>query len=416
MLVFRRAAALASFFLAHLLAAQPARVVVSTVAGLRSCVSQPAGGPLECAIQSSATPYEISGEPITVQRSNTTVAGVAGPGQDPPTLKRTDGSMRKIIWVPKGTTQVTIRNLQFDGTKAITPKDSHYFDVSAEGDGVEILNNYFGDSSFYCVYIGGPHVTVRGNKFGRLMSNGQTRTAPGMDTAVKAWGVAATEFTVDSNDISNYRGAMSITNVPNGSDPGTASVINNNTLYHNAICVPDCGGGQILLGSSSNVKITNNTINGGWAESQERNEHNGLHSYGIEIHQTSCVYIANNQIFNNSLSGIWVGNGSNHITIENDTVYNNGLNGVQVAAGGRLKPVSDISIIGLKSQHNDQHRGPGAPFPTLPRFYGVMIQNEGSQSVCIQTDSDLGSNAKGAVYQERRGGFVQSAHCPRPYN
>jgi len=402
---------LTSFFQLH---AQPARVVVDNVPDLRACVSRPAGPPLVCALRSSSAPYEVSGEPITIQRADTTVEADVQAGQTPPMLKRTDGSMKKIIWVTKSATNVTIQNLQFDGTKSITPpKDSHYFDISAEGSDIQILNNYFGNSSFYCVYIGGSHVTVRNNTFGAFLSGGETRTAPGLDTAVKAWGANATQFTVDGNKISHYRGAMSITNVPNGSDPASASVINNNTLYHNAICVPDCGGGQILLGSSSNIKVTNNSINGGWNENENRNT---LHSYGLEIHDTSYVYIGSNQIFNNSLSGIWVGNGSHHITIENDNVYENGLNGVQVAAGGRLRPVSDISIIGLKSRHNDQHRGPGGPFPTLPRFWGVMIQNEGPQSVCIQTDSDLEQNARGAIFAERRGGYSLSAACPRPYN
>ena len=408
----------ASVFLAILpalspLAAQPTRIIVDNVGDLRACINRPAGPPLVCALKNSTAPYEISGEPLIIRRSDTTLEPASEAGQTPPTLKRTDGSMKKIIWAPRGVSHVTIQNLQFDGTKSITPKESHYFDISAEGSDITIQNNYFGNAAYYCVYIGGPHITVRNNIFGELISGGETRFAPGMDTAVKAWGVNATQFTIDGNKISHFRGAMSVTGVPNGSDPATASVINNNTLYHNAICVPDCGGGQILIGSSSNVKITNNSINGGWNENENRNT---VHSYGLEIQEASYVYVGSNRIFNNSLSGIWVGNGSHHVTLENNTVYENGLNGVQVAAGGRLKPVADISIIGLKSRHNDQHRGPGGPFPTLPRFWGVMIQNEGPQSVCIQTDSDLQQNAKGAIFVERRGGYSLSAACPRPYN
>ena len=415
MRVFNRAANfVAALFVLYPLAAQPTRIVVGNVAELRSCINRPAGAPLVCALQSSSSPYEISGEPLVIRRSDTTLESADDAGQTPPTIKRTDGSMKKIVWVPRGVSHVAIQNLQFDGTKSITPpKESHYLDISAEGSDIIIQNNYFGDSGFYCVFIGGPHVTVRNNVFGALIAGGETRLAPGMDTAIKAWGPNATQFTIDGNKISHFRGAMSITGVPNGSDPATASVISNNKLYHNAICVPDCGGGQILLGTASNVKVTNNSINGGWNENLNRDT---VHSYGIEVHDSSYLYIASNKIFNNSISGIWVGNGSHHVTIEDDTVYENGLDGVQIAAGGKLKPVSDISVIGLKSLHNDQHRGAGGPFPTLPRFWGVMIQNEGPQSVCIQTDSDLQKNAKGAIFAERQGGYSLSASCPRPYN
>ncbi len=126
-----------------------------------------------------------------------------------------------------------------------------------------------------------------------------------------------------------------------------------------------------------------------------------LHNYGVEVDKASYVYIGANQIFNHSISGMWIGNGANHITIENDTVYNNGLNGVQIAGSGRLAPVTAVSIIGLTSQHNDQQRSSGAPYPTLPRFFGVMIQDGGAgREVCIQSDSNLVTNARGAVYSE----------------
>src|SRR5262249_22350609 len=197
-------------------------------------------------------------------------------------------------------------------------------------------------------------------------------------------------------------------------DPTTASVIDNNTLYHDSDCVPNCGGGQIYVASSSNVKVTNNNINGGWAESENRDTEL---SYGIEIDdRSSLVYTGSNEIFNNSISGIWIGNGSDHVTLENERVHDNGLNGVQIGGTGKLEPVSDVSIIGLKSSHNDLYRSPRAPHPTMPRFWGVMIQNANRSGVCIQSNSSLEQNSRGAVYSDGPRSYSRSAICPRPYN
>jgi len=394
------------------LSAQPERVVVDSVADLQACVDRPAGPELICALRSSPTPYEISGGSLTIRRSNTTIEGAAEQGQDPPTLKRMDPSLKRLILIHKFASNVTIRNLQIDGNKSIAPQNG-FQDISGEGSHVTVANNHFSDSSYYCVFIGGPHFLLRDNRFGERIVNGASHPAPGIDTAIKAWGATASEFTVESNYIAHYRGAMSITGVPNGSDPAVASVIANNTLYHSAICVPNCGGGQMYLAGSSNIKVTNNTIDGGWAESENRET---AHSYGIEIDdKASYIYVGSNKIFNNSISGMWIGNGAHDITLENNTVYNNGLNGVQIAGNGRLAPVSSVSIIGLNAHHNDQHRSPGAPYPTLPRFWGVMIQNGGAnRDVCIQSDSDLTTNARGAVYSE--GSYSRSSSCPRPYN
>jgi FlaG/FlaF family flagellin (archaellin) len=396
------------------LSAQPARVVAGSLEDLQKCVNQPAGTPLVCALSGSSSPYAISGAPLTIRRSDTTVEGIAAPGQDPPTLKRTDPDLKKMIVVPRGTANVTIRNLQIDGNKSIAKKD--YFDINIEGSYVTVANNYFGDSSYYCVFIGGPHLSIHDNTFGKLMVGGALRSAPGIDTAIKAWGPNATQFSIESNKISDYRGAMSITDAPGGSDPAQASVIAANTLYHDSVCVPNCGGGQIYVaGKTSNVKITKNTIDGGWAESEDRET---VHSYGIEIDsKVSYIYSGSNQIFNNSISGIWIGNGANHITVENDTVYDNGLNGVQISGNGKLAPVSMVSIIGLTSNRNDRHRSPRAPYPSLPRFWGVMIQNGNADaSVCIQSDSKLGSNAKGPIYSDSPSGYAKAESCPRPYN
>lgn len=406
-------AAVYFLFLLPSLLAQPARVEIDTIADLRACVNRPAGSPLVCALKNSPSPYAVSGDGLIIRRSDTTIEGIAQNGQDPPTLKRTDPTLKKMIWVAKTASHVTIRNLQLDGNQSIVPGQV-YFDISAEGSFVTIEDNYFGNSTKYCIFIGGPHVVIRNNTFGKLMVKGSSREAPGIDTAIKAWGANATQFTIESNNISNYRGAMSITDVPNGSDPASASIISKNTLYHDAICVPDCGGGALYVAGSSNVKIVNNTINGGWEESANRDT---VHSYGIEIeNHASYVYAGSNEILNNSISGFWIGNGANHITLENNNVHNNGLNGVQVAGNGKLAPVSDVSIIGLKSNHNDLHRGPRAPYPTLPRFWGVMIQNSIPDGVCIQTDSNLDANARGAVYSEARRSFSRSDSCPRPYN
>jgi len=110
---------------------------------------------------------------------------------------------------------------------------------------------------------------------------------------------------------------------------------------------------------------------------------------------------------------MWIGNGANHITLENDAVYNNGLNSVRIS-GGPLAPVWAISIIGLVSQHNDQQRSSRAPYPKLPRYFGVMVQDSGAtKDLCIQRDSNLATNARGAVYAEGR---YSKDTCPRPYN
>ena len=395
------------------LAGQPARVVADNLSELQACVNRPAGPHIVCALRNSPSPYPVSGDPLTIRRSDTTVEGVAGPGEDPPTLKRVDPALKNMIWVPRNASGVTIRNLQLDGNQAIVAKEG-YFEISAEGSHIIIADNYFGNSTNFCVFIGGPHVTVRGNTFGKLILGGSSREAPGVNTAIKAWGANATQFTIESNNISNYRCAMSITNVPNGSEPASASVISHNTLYHDAVCVPNCGGGQIYIAGSSNVKVTNNTINGGWAESENRDT---VHSYGIEIDShASYIYTRSNEIFNNSISGFWIGNGANHITVENDNVYNNGLNGVQIAGAGKLAPVSEVSILGLKSSHNDLHRSPRAPYPTMPRFWGITIQNDNRNGVCIQSDSDLRENSRGAVYSDHPAAYSNPAACPRPYN
>jgi hypothetical protein len=397
------------------LCAQPVRIVVESLQDLQNCVNQPAGAPLVCALRPSASPYALSGASLAIRRSDTTIEGVAEAGEDPPTLKRTDPDLKKMIVIPKAASNVTIRNLQIDGNKSIAPKEG-YFDIHAEGSYVTVANIYFGNSSNYCVFIGGPHMSIQGNTFGKLMLGGVIRAAPGINTAIKAWGGNANRFLIDSNKISDYRCAMSITDAPGGSDPAVASIITNNTLYHDSVCVPDCGGGQLYVaGKTSNVKIMKNTINGGWSESENRDT---VHSYGIEIDShVSYIYTGSNQIFNNSISGIWIGNGAHHVTIENETVYNNGLNGVQIAGNGGLAPVSSLSILGLISNHNDQHRSGRAPYPTLPRFWGVMIQNPNANgSVCIQSDSNLGTNARGAIYSDSTGSYATATSCPRPYN
>jgi hypothetical protein len=350
---------------------------------------------------------------LTIRRSDTTVEGLSEAGQDLPTLKRTDAALKRMLWIPRNTSNVVIRNLQFDGNKGIAPGEG-FFEISAEGSQIAIENDYFGNSTYFCVYLNGPHITVRGNTFGKLIVNGSSREAPGINTAIKAWGTNPTQFTIESNKISNYRCAISITGVGSGSDPASASAIKNNTLYHDAVCVPDCGGGQIYIASSSNVKITDNNINGGWAESENRDT---VHSYGIEIDsRASHVYAGSNEIFNNSIAGIWIGNGANHITVENDKIHDNGLNGVQIGGTGKLAPVSDVSIIGVQSSHNDLHRSPRAPYPSMPRFWGVMIQNASRGGVCIQGDSHLEENSRGAVYSDGAGSYSKSATCPRPYN
>jgi hypothetical protein len=396
------------------LAAQE-RVVVDSIGDLQACLDRPAGSLLVCALRGSSSPYAISGAPLTIRRSETTVEGATEPGKDPPTLKRMDGELKKMILVHKFASNVTIRNLQIDGNSSLVPGNGIQ-DLSVEGTNVTVSDNYFGDSASLAMFFNGPHFVLRHNTFGKLVIDGVAHVAPGIRpgrTAILGWGPKATQFNIESNNISEYNGAICINDVPNGTDPAEASVISNNTLYHNATCVPGCGGGQIYVsGKTTNVKITNNTINGGWAESSENRDE--LHSYGIEMDKASYIYTNSNEISNNSISGMWIGSGAHNITIENDTVYNNGLNGVQIAGGGSQAPVSAVSIIGLTSQHNDQHRSPRAPYPTLPRFFGVMIQDGAGSDVCIQSDSNIGANARGAVYA--RGGYSHSGSCPRPYN
>jgi hypothetical protein len=391
------------------------RITVNGVADLQSCVDRPAGAPLVCALRSSPQPYAITGAILTIRRSNTTVEGAAEPGQDPPTLKRMDAALKKLIFVDKVASNVTIRNLQIDGNSSLVPEKG-FQDLSVEGPNVTVTGNYFGDSSSLAMFFKGPHFALRHNTFGKLISGGASHAAPGTRpgrTAILGWGPNATQFVIDSNNISDFNGAINVNDVPDGTDPAQASVISNNTFYHNAICVPDCGGGQIYVsGKSTNVKITNNTINGGWAEASQNRD--TLHNYGVEVDGASYIYIGSNQIFNHSISGIWIGAGANHITIENENIYINGLNGVQISGGPR-KPVSDVSILGTVSQHNDQQRSSAAPYPRLPRFFGVMIQDQGaSRDICIQTDSNLATNAKGAIYSESK--YLNGASCPRPYN
>jgi hypothetical protein len=407
---------MAPLFVLYPLAAQPTRSDVRNIAELRDCIKRPAGTPLVCALRASPSPYELSGEPLVIRRSDTTIEGDAQPGEDPPTLRRSDAFLKKMIWVARTASNVTIKNLQIDGNSSLVPENG-FQDVSVEGSYATVTGNYFGNDASLALYFGGPHFTLQHNTFGKLLSGGAAHSAPGIRpgrTAILGWGPNAHEFLIENNDISGYNGAICINDAPGGSDPATAGVIANNNLYHNATCVPNCGGGQIYLyRSTSNVKVTNNTINGGWAESSEN--HDELHSYGIELDGPSYIYTGSNKISNNSISGFWIGSGANHITLENETVHDNGLNGVQVSSS-RTEPVSDISILGVTSQHNDLHRGHGAPYPTLPRFWGVMIQGETPEGVCIQSDSVLEANSKGAVYSERHGTFVRSASCPRPYN
>ena len=387
--------------------------MVDSVADLQACVDRPAGAPLVCALRSSPSPYAVSGAIFTIRRSDTTVEGAAEPGQDPPTLKRTDAALKKMILVHKFASNVTIRNLQIDGNSPLVPENG-FQDLSVEGPNATVADNYFGDSASLAMFFGAPHFTLRHNTFGKLMTGGVTRVAPGIRpgrTAILGWGPNANQFTIESNNISEFNGAICINDAPGGTDPTQAGVISNNTLYHNGTCVPNCGGGQIYLyRRTTNVKVMKNTIDGGWAESSENR--NTLHSYGIEVDGASYIYVFDNQISNNSISGMWIGSGANHITIENDTIYKNGLNGVQISSG-RQSQVSAISILGLTSHHNDQHRGSDAPYPTLPKFFGVMIQG-GGQEVCIQTDSNLATNARGAVYSDSK--YLQGGTCPRPYN
>lgn len=402
------------------LAALPAlfaqeRIVVGSVAELQACVDRPAGAPLICALRSAPTPYAISGATLTIRRSDTTIEGAVEAGQDPPTLKRADPALKKMILVHKFASNVTIRNLQIDGSSELVP-DRGPQDLSVEGSNVTVADNYFVDSSSLAMFFNGPHFVLRHNTFGKLISGGNLRLAPGVRpgrTAILGWGPNATQFLMENNEVSDYNGAINVNDVPNGTDPAQASVITKNTFYHNSSCVPDCGGGQIYVsGKTTNVKITNNTINGGWAEASQNRD--TLHNYGIEVDKASYIYSGSNQIFNNSISGIWIGNGANHITVENDTIYNNGLNGVQISGGPRA-PVSDVSILGLVSHHNDQQRSSRAPYPTLPRFFGVMVQDSGAtQDLCIQSDSNLAANARGAVYAQ--GHYSHGASCPRPYN
>ena len=398
------------------LSAQPQRIVVDSVADLQACVDRPAGSPLVCALRSSPSPYAVSGAILTIRRSDTTIEGAVEPGQDPPTLKRMDPELKKMILVHKFASNVTIRNLQIDGNSSIVPGNGIQ-DLSVEGSNVTVADNYFVDSASLSMFFNGPHFVLRHNTFGKLMAGGVVHAANGVRpsrTAILCWGPNATQFIIESNNVSDYNGAINVNDVPNGTDPAQASVISNNTFYHNSSCVPNCGGGQVYVsGKSTNVKITNNTFNGGWAEASRNRD--TLHNYGIEVDKASYVYIGSNQIFNHSISGMWIGNGANHITIENDTVYNNGLNGVQIAGNGRLAPVTAVSILGLTSHHNDQQRSPGAPYPTLPRFFGVMIQDGGAgRDVCIQTDSNLATNARGPVYSD--GSYSRGEACPRPYN
>jgi hypothetical protein len=398
-------------------AQSPERIVVTSVADLQACVDRPAGGPLICALRSSASPYQVSGAGVIIRRSNTTVEGAAEAGQDPPTLKRTDASLKKLLWIQKPASDVTIRNLQLDGNSTLVP-DAGFQDLAAEGSNITVTGVHFGHSASLAMFFNGPHFLLRDNVLGKLIIGGQSTSAPGTRpgrTAILGWGPRASEFKLESNEVSNYNGAINVNDVPGGTDPAQAGIIENNKLYHNSICVPNCGGGQIyLFGKTTNVKLLNNTLDGGWAESTENRDE--LHNYGIEVDGASYIYTSSNKIYNHSISGFWIGNGAHHITLENDTVYNNGLDGVQIAGNGRLAAVSSVSILGITSQHNDQHRSPRAPYPTLPRFFGVMIQNNGGSGICIQGDSKLGTNARGDVYAESSGSYSRAPACPRPYN
>jgi hypothetical protein len=327
-----------------------------------------------------------------------------------------DPELKKMILVHKFASNVTIRNLQIDGNSSLVPGNGIQ-DLSVEGPSATVADNYFGDSASLAMFFGGPRFTLRHNAFGKLITGGVSHAANGVRpsrTAILGWGPNANQFVIDSNNVADYNGAINVNDAPGGTDPAQAGVISNNTLYHNSSCVPNCGGGQIYLyRRTTNVKVVNNIINGGWAEASHNRD--TLHNYGVEVDGASYVYIGANQVFNHSISGIWIGNGANHITIENDTVYDNGLNGVQIAGSGRLAPVTAVSILGLAAQHNDQQRSPGAPYPTLPRFFGVMIQDGGAgREVCIQSDSNLVTNARGPVYSEGR--YSRGDACPRPYN
>jgi hypothetical protein len=391
------------------------RIVVASVAELQACVDRPAGAPLICALRSSPTPYAISGATLTIRRNDTTIEGAAEAGQDPPTLRRTDPTLKKMILVHKFASNVTIRHLQIDGNSSLVP-DRGPQDLSVEGSNVTVADNYFGDSSSLAMFFNSPHFVLRHNTFGKLIAGGNLHAAPGVRpgrTAVLGWGPNATQFLIEDNNISDYNAAICINDAPAGTDTAQAGIVSKNTLYHNSSCVPDCGGGQMYFsGKTTNVKVTNNTLDGGWAEASENRD--TLHNYGIEVDKASYIYIGSNQIFNNSISGMWIGNGANHVTIENDTVYNNGLNGVQISGGPRA-PVSDVSILGLVSHHNDQQRSARAPYPSLPRFFGVMVQDSSAtRDLCIQSDSNLATNARGAVYANGR--YNRGASCPRPYN
>jgi len=130
--------------------------------------------------------------------------------------------MKNMISVPKSASNVTIRNLQFD-------------EISADGNHVAVTNNYFGNSSYFCVFVGGSHMVIRDNTFGKLIVGGTIREASGVNAAIKAWGATATQMTIESNKISNYQCAISITDVSNGSDPTAAIVISNNALCYDSV-------------------------------------------------------------------------------------------------------------------------------------------------------------------------------------
>ncbi len=200
------------------------RIVVDSVADLQACVDRPAGSPLVCALRSSPTPYAISGATLTIRRSDTTIEGAVEPGQDPPTLKRMDPELKKMVLVHKFASNVTIRNLQIDGNSSLVPGNGVQ-DLSVEGSNVTVADNYFGDSASLSMFFNGPNFTLRHNTFGKLITGGVSHAANGVRpsrTAILGWGPKATQFVIDSNNVSDYNGAINVNDVPNGTDPAAS--------------------------------------------------------------------------------------------------------------------------------------------------------------------------------------------------
>jgi hypothetical protein len=263
---------------------------------------------------------------------------------------------------------VTITNLQFDGTKS-----SNYYgyvDLLLTGNNIIVYSVNLTNAYNYSMQIVGNNVTVM---WSYITSS--------RDCGIISWD-GSRSFSIHDNQFENNGGgAMSIFSFASAYTP---SYIQANTFFnnHSNPPAPNDYGGQICLNpSSAYIRVVNNWFDGNWANG------NGTVTCGIETYGTQ-QYFEGNMIFDHFGAGMALSDIITATILGGQNGWAILDNGIAIRnSGGGNQSTSGVTITGIRSSFNGR--------------YGIAVHSDGNGSISgivIQNSVSVTGNGR-APYQ-----------------